>query len=66
MPRVISKAIANIDHDPVTLALTVTFHGTGAYIYYGVPRAVYEAFLAAPSAGQFFNERIRDRYRESR
>lgn len=62
MPLVNSSAIARIEHDPDTLELHVTFHGTGTYTYLGVPRSVYAAFLRAPSKGRFFNARIRDRY----
>jgi len=30
--------------------------------YHGVPLAVYEAFLRAPSKGSFYNKRIKDKY----
>lgn len=66
MPSVSSSAIATIAHDPVTLTLRVTFHGSGTYTYDGVPRSVYEAFLRASSKGSFFNEHIRDRYSAAR
>ncbi|MDF2813174.1 MAG: hypothetical protein K0S56_4205 [Microvirga sp.] len=62
MPEVISSAIQRIEYDAGARKLHVVFHETGAYTYYVVPRSVYEAFLNAPSKGQFFNERIRDRY----
>jgi hypothetical protein len=32
------------------------------YRYFAVPAGVYDAFLAAPSHGRFFQERIRDHY----
>ncbi|WP_183450714.1 KTSC domain-containing protein [Microvirga lupini] len=66
MPYVSSSAISRIEHDPVTLKLYITFHGTGTYTYYGVPRTVYEAFLRASSKGQFYNDRIKDRYSSAR
>ena len=42
--------------------LLVTFVSSKTYAYEGVPEEVYDAFLAAPSHGVFFNENIRDRY----
>ena len=62
MPYVNSSAISQIEYDDASNQLYVTFHETGTYTYYGVPKAVYEAFLAAPSKGQFYNDHIRDRY----
>lgn len=62
MPEVISSVIQRIEYEAGARKLHVMFRETGAYTYYGVPRPVYEAFLNAPSIGQFFNERIRDRY----
>jgi len=32
------------------------------YVFWGVPAAVHDAFLTAPSKGRFFNQRIRGRY----
>jgi hypothetical protein len=32
------------------------------YYYSGVPNAVYEDFLNAPSKGQFFTKSIKDSY----
>lgn len=66
MPSVSSSAIARIEHDPVSLHLYITFHGSGTYTYYGVPRAIYEAFLRASSHGTYYNDHIRDRYSSNR
>jgi hypothetical protein len=66
MPAVDSSAIYRISHDQDRRELTIVFRGTGDYVYEGVPRQVYEAFLAAPSKGAFFNRQIRDRYRYRR
>lgn len=60
MPYVNSSAIARIEWSGGTLS--IWFHASGRYDYYGVPESVYLAFLAARSKGQFFNDRIRDRY----
>lgn len=62
VPTVASSAILRIEYESGTRILHVTFRETGSYRYFDVPRAIYEEFLAAPSKGQFFNERIRDRY----
>lgn len=66
MPAVSSSAISFVDHNPITLELHITFHKTGTYTYFGVPRVLYEAFLQASSAGKFFNEFIRDRFSANR
>jgi len=66
MPNVSSSAIARIEHDPVSLNLYITFHDSGTYTYYRVPRSIYEAFLRARSKGKFFNDYIRDRYSSNR
>ena len=63
MPHVDSSAIVRITYDDRTRTLFVTFVSGRTYAYDAVPRRVYEAFLAAPSKGEFFNGRIRDSYR---
>lgn len=62
MTTVASSAIGEIDYDLKTERLYITFRNRRNYAYLDVPRAVYEALLAAPSKGRFFNENIRDRY----
>lgn len=60
MPYVNSSAISRIEWKDGTLS--IWFHESGRYDYFGVPEHVYQAFLAAPSKGEFFNDHIRDRY----
>ncbi len=60
MPFVNSSAISRIEWDNGTLS--IWFHESGRYDYYGVPESVYNAFLAARSKGQFYNDHIKDRY----
>ncbi|WP_299205800.1 KTSC domain-containing protein [uncultured Tateyamaria sp.] len=60
MPYVNSSAISAIDWNGGTLS--IWFRQSGRYDYFGVPESVYEAFLAAPSKGGFYNDHIRDRY----
>lgn len=54
--------IERIAYDDAAQTLWTTFSGTGAYLYDGVPASLFEKFCRAPSAGSFFNERIKDRY----
>ncbi|WP_456390709.1 KTSC domain-containing protein [Profundibacter sp.] len=60
MPYVNSSAIARIEWDNGTLS--IWFHASGRYDYYKVPASVYQAFLAARSKGQFYNDHIKDKY----
>jgi hypothetical protein len=39
--------------------LTVRFRNGAAYRYFTVPRSILEGFLAAPSKGAYFTQRIR-------
>ena len=57
-----STTIEHIGYNQATQELHVTFAGGGAYTYYEVPKAVYAAFRAAFSKGQFFNAFIKERY----
>jgi len=58
-----SSIIDRIIYDDEARTLCISFRDTGKYIYEGVPAALFEAFCRAASAGSFFNERIKDRYR---
>jgi hypothetical protein len=59
-----STAIRNIRYDPLRRILSVWFVPSGdRYDYEAVGPETYEAFKAAPSKGQFFNEFVRDRFR---
>lgn len=62
MPAVASSAILAVGYEAASQRLDVTFVTGRRYVYADVPRAVYYAFLAAPSKGEYFNARIRDRY----
>ena len=63
MPVVESSAILRIRYGPRRRELLVTFVSGKTYSYESVPEPVYQAFLAAPSHGAFFNDHIRDCYR---
>lgn len=60
MPFVHSSAMTRIEWE--NGVLSIWFTGSGRYDYPGVPEAVYLAFLAARSKGQFYNDHIKDRY----
>ena len=57
---------SSVIHDAIYLAdareLRITFISGRVYAYSGVPQSIYDAFLAAPSKGTFFNIAIRGRY----
>ena len=58
-----SSMIDRIVYDDEARTLCISFRETGKYVYDGVPSSLFAAFCRAPSAGAFFNERIKDRYR---
>ena len=58
-----SSAVRDIEYDPTSETLWVTFVPTAKrYAYRFVPLAVYEEFIHAFSKGTFFNRFIRDQY----
>lgn len=61
MPWVDSSVIRHVEHDGRN-RLTVTFVSGRRYAYTGVSRDLYEALIASPSKGAFFNDRIRDAF----
>ncbi|MBV8685072.1 MAG: KTSC domain-containing protein [Alphaproteobacteria bacterium] len=60
--RLSSSAIERILYDEEARALSIWFRETGRYIYSDVPKAIYEGLRKAPSAGRYFNDRIKRRY----
>lgn len=61
--KIVSSAISRIAYDDDRQVLSIWFRQTGRYLYHDVPRALYEAMKAAPSAGTFFNLCIKKRFR---
>ena len=53
------RALGYDDHDNI---LEVEFHTGRVYQYFGVPPAVYNDLLNAPSVGEFYNRQIRNEY----
>lgn len=66
MPYLNSTAIRQAEWDKSTLNLYVTFTSGNAYTYYGVLERKYLGLLAAASAGQYFNDNIRDQHSSNR
>lgn len=65
MPEMIyvdSSNVEAIGHDGDAQELHVQFLSGGYYVYLGVPREVFEAFLQAPSKGSFLNREIKNVY----
>jgi hypothetical protein len=57
-----STTLATVAYDEAQELLQLEFCSRAVYLYFGVPSAVYEALLGAPSKGRYFNRTIRGRY----
>jgi hypothetical protein len=57
-----SSAIRDVMYLGETRELRITFVSGRSYAYSEVPQAIYDAFLASPSKGAFFNIAIRGRF----
>ncbi|SFS18040.1 KTSC domain-containing protein [Agrococcus baldri] len=62
MQPVESSSVDAVGFDPARNELTIRFVGGGTYVYGMVPRAVFEALLAAESIGTFVNQRVKPRF----
>ena len=56
---VVSDMMSSVAYDPTIAVLEVEFRRGSVYQYLGVPRDHYDALLAAPSKGRFFNAHVR-------
>jgi hypothetical protein len=61
--RLQSSMIDRIVFDEDAATLAVSFRNSRRYLYHDVPRAIYEGLAKAQSAGGYFNERVRGRFR---
>lgn len=61
-----SSIIERVAHDEMASTLCIWFRGTGGYVYYDVPRAIYDALCRAASHGGYFSAHIKGRYRCAR
>lgn len=61
-----SSNLKSVGFDSSTDELEVEFHTFSVYVYFNVPESVYNALLSARSKGQYFNDKIRDNYRNKK
>ena len=57
-----SATLATVVYDEARERLQLEFCSRASYYYFGVPAAVHEALLSAPSKGSYFNQAIRGRF----
>ena len=57
-----STTLATVAYDNARGLLQLEFRSRAIYQYFGVPAAVHEGLLDAPSKGSYFNRFIRGRY----
>ncbi len=57
-----STTLATVAYDEVRALLQLEFCSGAVYLYLGVPAAVHQALLDAPSKGKYFNRAIRGRF----
>jgi hypothetical protein len=60
--RLNSSLIDRIAFDEEAETLSIWFRASGKYVYYAVPRALYDTLGRAGSAGRFFNEAIKGKF----
>lgn len=51
---------------PVDQTLELEFRSGAIYRYFSVPKAVFDALIAADSKGAYFNRNVRTRFRYQR
>jgi hypothetical protein len=57
-----STTLATVAYDETRKLLQLEFCSQAVYLYSGVPAAVHQALLGAPSKGRYFNQMIRGRF----
>jgi len=57
-----SSTLATVAYDEARELLQLGFCSHAVYQYFGVPSAVHQALLDAPSKGRYFNHAIRGRF----
>lgn len=66
MPEMIyvdSSNVESIGYDDATQELHVQFSGGAIYVYYEVPRQIFDDLVSAPSKGSFLNREVKSVYR---
>jgi hypothetical protein len=57
-----STTLATVAYDEARQLLQLEFCSRAIYLYFGVPAAVHQALLDAPSKGKYFNRALRGRF----
>ena len=57
-----STTLATVAYDAHAQRLWLEFRSHAVYCYFGVPLAVHQKLMAAPSKGAYFNRNIRGRF----
>ena len=57
-----STTLATVAYDAQGQLLWLEFRSRAVYCYFGVPPAVHQDLMAAPSKGTYFNRNIRGRF----
>lgn len=58
-----STAIRKIGYEATTMMLYIDFeNGDPVYTFCGVPEDVFRNFINSPSKGQFYHQRIKDKF----
>ena len=62
MNAVQSGNVAESGYSPAQQVMEVKFKNGGRYRYKGVPQAIYDAYLVAPSKGSFVSSHLRGKF----
>lgn len=62
MIPVASSNVAEVGYDAAAQALHVRYLNNRTYVYSGVPEAVFQELLNAPSTGSFLNRVVKGAY----
>jgi hypothetical protein len=57
-----STTLATVAYDALNQRLWLEFRSCAVYCYFGVPSAVHQGLMMAPSKGSYFNRNIRGRF----
>ena len=57
-----STTLTTVAYDETRKLLQLEFCSRAVYVYFGIPSAVHQALLGAPSKGKYFNQTIRERF----
>jgi hypothetical protein len=61
-----SKNLSCVGYDAEKRQLTVEFTRGPVYLYYDVPKALFEALLVSDTPDDYFNEKLRYGYKNKR